>query len=152
MAPQVCLICGGGEHHPILRECGIDILRCCKCHHVFSSFKADPCYDGFWGGHVPEGEHLTYRKNKATFHAVPPARGAAAPRPPTRRCLPAARQRLPRATAFPPPASPPTGPPAARRLVPALAPAPPWSALGSPRHGAHPPTGPRRRARGGVQD
>src|SRR4029450_4141925 len=47
------------------------------------------------------------------------------------------RQRLPRATAFPPPASPPMCPPAARRL----APAPPWSALGSPPHGAHPPTG-----------
>jgi tryptophanyl-tRNA synthetase len=52
----------------------------------------------------------TYRKNKATFHAVPPARGASAPLPSTRRCLPAARQRLPRATAFPPPASPPTCP------------------------------------------
>ena len=68
MAPQVCLLCGGGEHHPILCECGIDILRCCKCHHVFSSFKADPFYDGFWGGHVPEGEHPYWNKARSRMY------------------------------------------------------------------------------------
>ena len=49
-----CLMCGGRQHRPIFNEFGIDILRCRACHHVFSSFQANPHYDGFWGESIAE--------------------------------------------------------------------------------------------------
>lgn len=60
--PLKCLLCGGLQQRPIFNELGINILRCHECHHVFSSFAANPHYDGFWGEEVPEGDHFYWNK------------------------------------------------------------------------------------------
>jgi 2-polyprenyl-3-methyl-5-hydroxy-6-metoxy-1,4-benzoquinol methylase len=51
-----CLLCGSAKHRSVFNEDGIDILQCRDCRHVFSSFAADPHYDGFWGEEVAQGE------------------------------------------------------------------------------------------------
>jgi SAM-dependent methyltransferase len=63
-----CLICGGLSHRPIFNEFGIDILKCRDCDHVFSSFEANPHYDGFWGEEVGAGEHFYWSKARARMH------------------------------------------------------------------------------------
>jgi SAM-dependent methyltransferase len=68
--PLHCLLCDGVQHRPILRELGIDILRCENCGHVFSSFRADPHYAGFWGTEVPPGEHFYWSKARARMHSA----------------------------------------------------------------------------------
>lgn len=57
-----CLLCGGLRHRVVFREFDIDILRCLECRHVFSSFAADPHYDGFWGAEVADEDHSYWRK------------------------------------------------------------------------------------------
>src|SRR5262245_7007000 len=52
-----CLLCGGRRHRVAFREFDIDILRCRACGHVFSSYEADPHYDGFWGDEVADADH-----------------------------------------------------------------------------------------------
>jgi len=49
-------------------ESGIDILRCRDCRHVFSSFAADPHYDGFWGDVVAEDEYSYWSKDRWRMH------------------------------------------------------------------------------------
>jgi len=48
----ICLLCQSDQHHIVFREFGVDVLRCRACGHVFSSYNADPHYDGFWGDEV----------------------------------------------------------------------------------------------------
>jgi 2-polyprenyl-3-methyl-5-hydroxy-6-metoxy-1,4-benzoquinol methylase len=57
-SPLRCLICGHSEHTTVLRELEIDILRCRQCGHIFSSFEADPHYQGFWGDEVADTGHV----------------------------------------------------------------------------------------------
>jgi len=57
-----CLLCGGLRHRVVFREFDIDILRCLECRHVFSSFAADPHFDGFWGAEVEDEDHSYWRK------------------------------------------------------------------------------------------
>lgn len=66
--PFRCLLCGGERHRAVFREFGVDILRCGRCGHVFSSHEADPHYDGFWGGEVPEDEHVYWSRARARMH------------------------------------------------------------------------------------
>jgi len=66
--PAKCLLCGGLRRRPIFNELGIDILQCCGCHHVFSSFEANPHYDGFWGEEVTEGDHFYWSKARRRMH------------------------------------------------------------------------------------
>ena len=66
--PIKCLLCGGLRHHPIFDEFGIDILQCRECLHVFSSFEANPHYDGFWGEEVGEGDHFYWSKARNRMH------------------------------------------------------------------------------------
>jgi 2-polyprenyl-3-methyl-5-hydroxy-6-metoxy-1,4-benzoquinol methylase len=68
LAPLACLMCGGGQHRVVFTELGIDILRCKSCAHVFSSFRADPHYSGFWGGEVAPGVHHYWSKARARMH------------------------------------------------------------------------------------
>jgi len=68
VAPQQCLLCGSLRQLPIFSEFGIDILRCIECHHVFSSFTANPHYDGFWGEEVTEDEHFYWNKARTRMH------------------------------------------------------------------------------------
>jgi len=63
-----CLLCGGLRHRPIFNEHGINILQCRDCHHVFSSFAANPHYDGFWGEEVGEGDHFYWSKARSRMH------------------------------------------------------------------------------------
>lgn len=67
-APLQCLLCGGLRHRPIFHEFGVDILRCCECHHVFSSFAANPYYDGFWGDEVQESECFYWNEARRRMH------------------------------------------------------------------------------------
>ena len=68
VVPLQCLMCGGLRHRPIFNEFGIDILRCCECHHVFSSFPADPHYDGFWGEGVAESDLWYWKEARNTMY------------------------------------------------------------------------------------
>jgi 2-polyprenyl-3-methyl-5-hydroxy-6-metoxy-1,4-benzoquinol methylase len=63
-----CLMCGGGRHGVVFTELGIDILRCQDCGHVFSSYRADPHYTGFWGSEVAPAEHHYWSKARARMH------------------------------------------------------------------------------------
>jgi 2-polyprenyl-3-methyl-5-hydroxy-6-metoxy-1,4-benzoquinol methylase len=63
-----CLLCGGVRHCAIFDDSGIDILRCEECGHVFSSFRADPHYDGFWGDEVPEQAQFYWSQARARMH------------------------------------------------------------------------------------
>lgn len=54
LSSRQCLLCGGLRHRVVFREFDIDILQCLECHHIFSSFVADPHYDGFWGAEVTD--------------------------------------------------------------------------------------------------
>jgi 2-polyprenyl-3-methyl-5-hydroxy-6-metoxy-1,4-benzoquinol methylase len=65
---QECLICGGVQHEPIFNEFGVDILRCRHCRHVFSSFAADPYYDGFWGREVTQESHVYWSAARSRMH------------------------------------------------------------------------------------
>jgi SAM-dependent methyltransferase len=57
-----CLMCGCTQHQVIFKEFDVDILRCRECHHVFSSFPADPHYGGFWGDEVADDDHSYWSK------------------------------------------------------------------------------------------
>jgi SAM-dependent methyltransferase len=67
-APLRCLMCKGTDHRVVFTEHGIDILRCDSCGHVFSSFRADPHYTGFWGAEVEPGAHHYWSKARARMH------------------------------------------------------------------------------------
>jgi len=51
MDPTVrkCILCDGTSHRVVFEEFGTPILRCRTCGHVFSSHKAEPHYDGYFG-------------------------------------------------------------------------------------------------------
>jgi|GEM_PF-690164 len=66
--PPQCLMCGGTEHGVAFTELGIDILRCKGCGHVFSSYRADPHFAGYWGEEVAAGEHYYWSKARARMH------------------------------------------------------------------------------------
>ena len=68
VATLQCLLCGSRRQRPIFSESGIDILRCCECHHVFSSFAANPHYDGFWGEEVADDDHFYWNKARTRMH------------------------------------------------------------------------------------
>ena len=68
VAPLRCLLCGGLRHRPIFNEFGTDILRCRGCHHVFSSFAANPHYDEFWGEQIATGDHFYWNKARSRMH------------------------------------------------------------------------------------
>ena len=67
-SPVQCLLCGGARHRSVFAELDIDILRCDSCGHVFSSFRGDPHYSGFWGSEVAPGEHLYWSKARARMY------------------------------------------------------------------------------------
>jgi 2-polyprenyl-3-methyl-5-hydroxy-6-metoxy-1,4-benzoquinol methylase len=68
VATLECLLCAGLRHRQVFNEFGIDILRCRDCHHVFSSFAADPHYEGYWGEEVAAGEHFYWSKARSRMH------------------------------------------------------------------------------------
>jgi hypothetical protein len=68
LAPLHCLMCRRLQHRVVFTESGIDILRCEDCGHVFSSFRADPHYSGYWGADVAPGEHHYWSKARKKMH------------------------------------------------------------------------------------
>ncbi len=68
LAPLQCLLCGGLRHRSIFNEFGIDIVRCQKCQHVFSSFPSSPHNDGFWGNEVTDGDHFYWNQRRARMY------------------------------------------------------------------------------------
>ncbi len=68
IAPLQCLLCGGLQQRAVFNEFGIDILRCCECNHVFSSFAANPHYEEFWGAEVAEDDHFYWSKARSRMH------------------------------------------------------------------------------------
>ena len=68
VAPLHCLMCDGVQRRTVFTEFGIDILRCKSCGHVFSSFRADPHFAGYWGNEVAAGEHHYWSKARARMH------------------------------------------------------------------------------------
>jgi 2-polyprenyl-3-methyl-5-hydroxy-6-metoxy-1,4-benzoquinol methylase len=67
-APLRCLLCGSSKHRPAFNEYGVDILRCRDCGHLFSSFAANPHYEGFWGDEVAKGEQVYWNKARRRMH------------------------------------------------------------------------------------
>jgi SAM-dependent methyltransferase len=57
-----CLLCGGERHRIVFEEHGLHVLQCRDCGHVFSSHRADPHFDGFWGDAVQDEEHFYWSK------------------------------------------------------------------------------------------
>ena len=53
-----CLLCGGERHRIVFEEHGLNVIRCRDCRHVFSSYLADPHFDGFWGESVEDEGHF----------------------------------------------------------------------------------------------
>jgi 2-polyprenyl-3-methyl-5-hydroxy-6-metoxy-1,4-benzoquinol methylase len=68
VASLPCLLCGELRHRSIFNEFGIDILRCRRCRHVFSSFAANPHYDEFWGEEITAGDHFYWNKARGRMH------------------------------------------------------------------------------------
>ena len=62
MKAPVCLICGGSEASPVFDEFGVEVLRCPGCGHVFSSWDADPDYEGYWGEQVRKPGEAFWRE------------------------------------------------------------------------------------------
>lgn len=67
-AKFACLICEGTKHRAVFTEKGVDILSCQNCGHVFSSFRGDPHYQGFWGESVAPGLPHYWSRARAKMH------------------------------------------------------------------------------------
>jgi 2-polyprenyl-3-methyl-5-hydroxy-6-metoxy-1,4-benzoquinol methylase len=65
---MTCLMCGGHRHRRVFEEFGTDIVRCRDCGHVFSSFRSDPHYDGYWGDEVPEADHFYWKTARSSMY------------------------------------------------------------------------------------
>lgn len=53
---QICILCKNIENKIIFQEFGIDILKCKNCGHVFSSYKTEQDYDGYFSDESVESE------------------------------------------------------------------------------------------------
>ncbi len=55
---KTCVVCRSLENKVVFQELGIDVLRCAKCGHVFSSYEVDQNYDHYFGDQPiePEGQ------------------------------------------------------------------------------------------------
>jgi len=51
-----CIVCKSRENKVVFREHEVDMLRCLKCDHVFSSWETDQNYEEFWGESSIENE------------------------------------------------------------------------------------------------
>lgn len=55
-------MCGHSQGTVVFEEFGIDVLRCQRCSHVYSSYQADQHYDGYFGERVPPGDHFWWNQ------------------------------------------------------------------------------------------
>jgi 2-polyprenyl-3-methyl-5-hydroxy-6-metoxy-1,4-benzoquinol methylase len=61
-------MCGGQRHQVAFNEFDTEILECSACHHVFSSFRANPHFDGYWGEEVATEEHEYWKTARARMY------------------------------------------------------------------------------------
>ncbi len=64
-----CIICRDSNSRVVFTEFGIDVLRCQNCGHIFSSYRADQYYDGYFGEEVGSGDHFWSHQAKARMYA-----------------------------------------------------------------------------------
>jgi len=53
---STCTICGSTENKTVFEELGIDSVKCANCGHVFSSYRGDQYYDGYFGYETLQSE------------------------------------------------------------------------------------------------
>lgn len=56
-----CVVCSKKDNNPVFQEFGVDILRCANCNHIYSSFKSDPDYDGYFELDIADDDHFWWR-------------------------------------------------------------------------------------------
>ena len=64
-----CLICGGSSHRVVFQEFEVNILRCRRCGHVFSSFQVDPHYSGYFGEGAVSGDQFWWNEAHQRMYA-----------------------------------------------------------------------------------
>lgn len=57
-----CIICHGQKATSVFKEFDIDILKCQNCGHVFSSYRQDQDYDGYFGEKVEIDDSFWFNK------------------------------------------------------------------------------------------
>ncbi|MGA9772654.1 MAG: class I SAM-dependent methyltransferase [Blastocatellia bacterium] len=64
-----CIVCKSRENKAVFREHEVDMLRCLKCGHVFSSWDTDQNYQAFWGESPIENEdQFWYNDAHSSMH------------------------------------------------------------------------------------
>jgi 2-polyprenyl-3-methyl-5-hydroxy-6-metoxy-1,4-benzoquinol methylase len=69
MTERTCVVCGHPQSTVVFEEFGIDVLACQGCGHVYSSYKADQHYDGYFGEYVSPGDHFWWNEAHASMYA-----------------------------------------------------------------------------------
>ncbi|MFQ5965420.1 MAG: methyltransferase domain-containing protein [Candidatus Scalinduaceae bacterium] len=64
-----CVICGSPDKKVVFKEFEVDILKCINCGHVFSSYKAEQDYDGFFGQEVESNDHFWWNEAHEKMYA-----------------------------------------------------------------------------------
>ncbi len=58
---DACPICQSPEGRVVFRELEIDLIRCLRCTHVYSTWESPSHYDGYWEGNIEvEAEALRF--------------------------------------------------------------------------------------------
>jgi 2-polyprenyl-3-methyl-5-hydroxy-6-metoxy-1,4-benzoquinol methylase len=57
-----CIICGQSDYKTVFKEFDIDILKCKNCGHIFSSYKTDQDYSGYFEKEIEEKDHFWWNK------------------------------------------------------------------------------------------
>jgi len=55
MSQKTCIVCGHSDRKVVFKEFDIDIVKCTRCGHIYSTHELDQNYDGYWGDAIPEG-------------------------------------------------------------------------------------------------
>ena len=64
-----CIVCKGRENKAVFREHEVDMLRCLKCGHVFSSWDTDQNYEAFWGeGSIESEDQFWWNEAHASMY------------------------------------------------------------------------------------
>ncbi len=59
---MACLICSSDRSKTIFTEDGVDIKRCLRCGHVYSSFVRPQFYDGYYPSNIADDDHFWWQK------------------------------------------------------------------------------------------
>src|SRR2546423_13790740 len=64
-----CIVCKSRENKAVFREHEVDMLRCLKCGHVFSSWDTDQNYEAFWGeGSIESEDQFWWNEAHASMY------------------------------------------------------------------------------------